>query len=134
MSNVELDSITSSEKTTDQAFVSRYKIWGVALPLSLNTIHEIGHVMSWLTRYMTKTNSREYDTQVFHTDYIDRDILNLRYVVTKDQLTDLGTQACPWLKWIIQPSDQGKIPLHLFTIGFQKPGIWGSIYDQRKIR
>ncbi len=103
MRNVALDSIAASEKPAVPAFVSRYKIWWVALPLSLNTMPEIGHVMSCLTRY-DYSNSREYDTQVVRTDYIDRGILNLRYVATEDQLADLGTKACPWLKWVIQPS------------------------------
>ncbi len=32
----------------------------------------------------------------FISDYIDRGILELRYIPTKDQLADLGTKACPW--------------------------------------
>ena len=32
----------------------------------------------------------------FISDYIDRGLLNLRYVASKDQLADLGTKACPW--------------------------------------
>ena len=32
----------------------------------------------------------------FISDYIDRGLLNLRYVASKDQLADLGTKSCPW--------------------------------------
>ena len=32
----------------------------------------------------------------FISDYIDRGILMLRYVASKDQLADLGTKSCPW--------------------------------------
>ncbi len=32
----------------------------------------------------------------FISDYIDRGLLNLRYVASKDQLADFGTKSCPW--------------------------------------
>jgi hypothetical protein len=59
MCNVDLDSITTSDKPGDEAFVSKYqKLIGELLYLSVNTIPEIGFVMSCLTRYMTKTTQK----------------------------------------------------------------------------
>ncbi len=51
MCNVDLDAVTSSEKPADPAFVARYqKLIGELLYLSVNTMPEIGYVMSCLTR------------------------------------------------------------------------------------
>ncbi len=59
MCNVDLDSITSSEKTGDEVFVAKYqKLIGELLYLSVNTMPEIGFVMSCLTRYMTKPTQK----------------------------------------------------------------------------
>ena len=57
--NVELDAVASSEKPVDPAFVPRYqKLIGEFLYLSVNTIPEIGYIMSCLTRYMTKSTQK----------------------------------------------------------------------------
>jgi hypothetical protein len=51
MCNVDLDAVASSEKPADPAFVTRYqKLIGELLYLSVNTMPEIGYVMSCLTR------------------------------------------------------------------------------------
>jgi hypothetical protein len=51
MCNVDLDSIAASEKPDDAAFVAKYqKLIGELLYLSVNTMPEIGFVMSCLTR------------------------------------------------------------------------------------
>ena len=55
MCNADLDEIAASEKPGDPAFVAKYqKLIGELLYLSVNTMPEIGYVMSCLTRYMTK--------------------------------------------------------------------------------
>ncbi len=56
MCNADLDEIAASEKPGDPAFVAKYqkKLIGEFLYLSVNTMAEIGYVMSCLTRYMTK--------------------------------------------------------------------------------
>jgi hypothetical protein len=55
MCNVDLDSITDSDQSTDLTFVVNYqKFIGEILYHSVNTMTEIGFVMSCLTRYMTK--------------------------------------------------------------------------------
>ena len=55
MCNGDLDEIAASEKPGDPAFVAKYqKLIGELLYLSVNTMPEIGYVMSCLTRYMTK--------------------------------------------------------------------------------
>ena len=53
--NVDLDAVAASDKPADPAFVARYqKLIGELLYLSVNTMPEIGYVMSCLTRYKTK--------------------------------------------------------------------------------
>jgi hypothetical protein len=67
MCNVELDAVAASDKPADPAFVARYqKLIGELLYLSVNTMPEIGYVMSCLTRYMTKPTQKfgEYAKQV----------------------------------------------------------------------
>ncbi len=55
MCNADLDEIAASEKPGDPAFVVKYqKLIGELIYLSVNTMPEIGYVMSCLTRYMTK--------------------------------------------------------------------------------
>ncbi len=59
MCNVDLDSITASEKPEDADFLAKYqKLIGECLYLSVNTMSDIGFVMSYLTRYMTKTTQK----------------------------------------------------------------------------
>ncbi len=56
---VELDAVPASEKPADPAFVARYqKLIGGLLYLSVNTMSEIGYVMSCLTRYMTRPTQK----------------------------------------------------------------------------
>jgi hypothetical protein len=60
-------SITSSEKSGDVTLVAKFqKLIGEFLYLSVNTIPEIGFVMSCLTRYMTKPTQKlgEYVQEV----------------------------------------------------------------------
>ncbi len=67
MCNVDLDAVASSEKPADPGFVPRYqKMIGELIYLSVNTMSEIGYVMSCLTRYMTKPTQKlgEYAKQV----------------------------------------------------------------------
>jgi hypothetical protein len=67
MCNVDLDSITVSEQSADAVFVGKYQtLIGELLYLSVNTMSEIGFVMSCLTRYMTKSRQKlgEYAKQV----------------------------------------------------------------------
>ena len=67
MCNVDLDAVTASEKPSDPGFVPRYqKLIGELIYLSVNTMSEIGYVMSCLTRYMTKPTQKlgEYVNQV----------------------------------------------------------------------
>ena len=67
MCNVDLDAVAASDKPADPAFVARYqKLIGELLYLSVNTMPEIGYVMSCLTRYMTKPTQKlgEYAKQV----------------------------------------------------------------------
>ena len=67
MCNVDLDAVASSEKPADPDFVPRYqKLIGELIYLSVNTMSEIGYVMSCLTRYMTKPTQKlgEYVKQV----------------------------------------------------------------------
>ncbi len=74
--NVDLDSITPSEKSGDVSFVAKYQILiGELLYLSVNTIPEIDFVMSCLTRYMTKTTQKfgEYAKQVVRYAWGRRD-------------------------------------------------------------
>ncbi len=76
MCNVDLDSITSSEKPADAVFVVKYqKLIGELLYLSVNTMTEIGFVMSCLTRYMTKPTLKlgEYAKQVVRYAWGRRD-------------------------------------------------------------
>ena len=66
MCNVELDAV-ASEKPADPAFVDRYqRLIGELLYLSVNTMPEIGYVMSCLTRYMTRPTQKlgKYAKQV----------------------------------------------------------------------
>jgi hypothetical protein len=87
MCNVDLDSIASSEKTGDVAFVSKFhKLIGELLYLSVNTIPEIGFVMSCLTRYMTKTTQKlgEYAKQVVRYAWGRRDA-KLTWCASKDK-------------------------------------------------
>jgi hypothetical protein len=59
MCNVDLDSSAVSEKPGDTTFVAKYqKLIGELLYLSVNTMPEIGFVMSCLTRYMTKPTQK----------------------------------------------------------------------------
>ncbi len=52
MCNVDLDAVAASDKPADPAFVARYqKLIGELLYLSVDTMPEIGYVMSCLTRY-----------------------------------------------------------------------------------
>jgi hypothetical protein len=67
MCNVDLDAAAASDKPADPAFVARYqKLIGELLYLSVNTMPEIGYVMSGLTRYMTRPTQKlgEYGKQV----------------------------------------------------------------------
>jgi hypothetical protein len=67
MCNVDLDAVAASEKPADPGFVPRYqKLIGELIYLSVNTMSEIGYVMSCLTRYMTKPTQKlgEYAKQV----------------------------------------------------------------------
>jgi hypothetical protein len=67
MCNVELDAVATSDKPADPVFVAKYqKMIGVLLCLSVNTMSEIGYVMSCLTRYMTKPTQKlgEYAKEV----------------------------------------------------------------------
>jgi hypothetical protein len=67
MCNVDLDAVAASDKPADPAFVARYqKLIGELLYLSVNTMPEIGYVMSCLTRYMTRPTPKlgEYGKQV----------------------------------------------------------------------
>jgi hypothetical protein len=67
MCNVDLDAVAASEKPADPGFVPRYqKLIGELIYLSVNTMSEIGYVMSCLTRYMTKPTQKlgEYVKQV----------------------------------------------------------------------
>jgi len=67
MCNVDLDSIAVSEQPADAAFMAKYqKLIGEFLYLSVNTIPEIGFVMSCLTWYMMKPTQKlgEYAKQV----------------------------------------------------------------------
>jgi hypothetical protein len=67
MCNVDLYSITASEKPADAAVVAKYqKLIGELLYPSVNTMPEIGFVMSCLTRYITKATQKlgEYAKQV----------------------------------------------------------------------
>ena len=76
MCNVDLDSIAASEKAGDAAFVAKYqKLIGELLYLSVNTMPEIGFVMSCLTRYMTKPTQKlgEYAKQVVRYAWGRRD-------------------------------------------------------------
>ena len=76
MCNVDFDSITASEKLGDEAFVAKYqKLIGELLYLSVNTMPEIGFVMSCLTRYMTKPTQKlgEYAKQVVRYTWGRRD-------------------------------------------------------------
>jgi hypothetical protein len=76
MCNVDLDSIAASEKPEDEAFVAKYqKLIGESLYLSVNTMSDIGFVMSCLTRYMTKTTQKlgEYAKQVVRYAWGRRD-------------------------------------------------------------
>jgi hypothetical protein len=59
MCNVDLDTVAASEKPADPAFVARcQKLIGELLYLSVNTMPEIGYVMSCLTRDMTKPTQK----------------------------------------------------------------------------
>jgi hypothetical protein len=50
MCNVDLDAVAASDKPADPAFVARYqKLIVQLLYLSVNTMSEIGYVMSCLT-------------------------------------------------------------------------------------
>ncbi len=76
MCNVELDAVTASDKPGDQTFVVRYqKLIGELLYLSVNTMPEIGYVMSCFTRYMTKPTQKlgEYAKQVVRYTWGRRD-------------------------------------------------------------
>ena len=67
MCNVELDAIAASEKPADPAFVARCPLLIVELLyLSVNSMTEIGYIMSCLTRYMTRPTQKlgEYAKQV----------------------------------------------------------------------
>ena len=59
MCNVDLDAVVASEKPVDPVFVTRYqKLIGELLYLSVNTMPEMGHIMSCLTRYMIREQSK----------------------------------------------------------------------------
>lgn len=76
MCNVDLDSIAASEQPADAAFVAKYqKLIGELLYLSVNTMPEIGFVMSCLTRYMSKPTQKlgEYAKQVVRYAWGRRD-------------------------------------------------------------
>jgi hypothetical protein len=76
MCNVDLDSITDSEQSTDTVFVTKYqKLIVELLYLTVNTIPEIIFVMNCLTRYMTKSAQEleEYVTQIVRYDWGRRD-------------------------------------------------------------
>jgi hypothetical protein len=76
MCNVDLDSITTLEKSGDVDFVGKYqKLIGELLYLSVNTMPEIDFVMICLTRYMTKPTQKlgEYAKQVVRYAWGRRD-------------------------------------------------------------
>ncbi len=67
MCNVDLDSITASEQSSDTTFVGKYqKLIGDLICLPVNTIPEIDFVMGCLTRYVTKPTQKlgDYQNQV----------------------------------------------------------------------
>ena len=76
MCNVDLDSIAVLEKPGDAVFVAKYqKLIGELLYLSVNTMPEIGFVMSGLTRYMMKPTQKlgEHAKQVVRYAWGRRD-------------------------------------------------------------
>jgi hypothetical protein len=76
MCNVDLDSITDSEQSTDTVFVTKYqKLIVELLYLTVNTIPEIIFVMNCLTRYMSKTTQKleEYAKEIVRYDWGRRD-------------------------------------------------------------
>jgi hypothetical protein len=76
MCNVDLDSIAASEKPPDADFVAKYqKLIGELLYLSVNTMPEIGFVMSCLTRYVTNPTQKlgEYANKVVRYAWGRRD-------------------------------------------------------------
>ena len=86
MCNVDLDSITASENPTDTVFKYQ-KLIGDLLYLSVNTMSEIGFVMSCLTRYMTKPTQKlgEYGKQVVRYAWGRRDA-KLTWCVSKTKV------------------------------------------------
>jgi hypothetical protein len=111
MCNVDLDSITASEKPGDAAFVAKYqKLIGEFLYLSVNTIPEIDFVMSCLTRYMTKPAQKlgEYAKQVVRYAWGRRDA----------KLTWCASKA--------------KAPLHSGDIGSFDDSSWTDVNPSRK--
>ena len=51
--------------------------------------------LAWTGHYRGRSKHFALRFQ-FISDYIDKGILTLRYVASKDQLADLGTKSCPW--------------------------------------
>jgi hypothetical protein len=98
MCNVDLDSITVSG-SADAVFVGKYQtLIGELLYLSVNTMSEIGFVMSCLTRYMTKSRQKlgEYSKQVVRYTWGRRDA-KLTWCVSKAKVPlrpgDIGSFA-----------------------------------------
>ena len=111
MCNVDLDSIAASEQPADAAFVTKYqKLIGELLYLSVNTMPEIGFVMSCLTRYMSKPTQKlgEYAKQV------------VRYA--------WGRRDAKWT-WC---ASKAKAPLRPGDIGSFADSSWADVKPSRK--